>query len=265
MDWWTILGRSDNVIGILARSLRLRELGHSLNHNAGLLANPVLEQRMLDDARADLLLLSSELQAALRILIPEENREARLDGVELVADGYWTDLFASRTLLSAKRRIIVVTWRNSRVLGVELIERLLHRMTAHGNLQVDIYALSSEASDEVCENLSRMVTLASAADICREQLHHRDLAASVISRQLAAGTIPANVLGRLHYHEYKIMPFLHCVIVDDDMDPTSGASDTLARAFIHAPARSDFGKKILEQVQVVRELSTEVDLRTRTA
>lgn len=294
MSWswvsWENIGRADNLLGIiaafvtlitllrvssiaaarkeerqlLARALRLRELTNSLSQNATLLGNPT----NLEETRSDLLLLSSELHAALRILLPEDSAEVAMQDVRIVADGYWTDAFAARLALEAKRRVIVVTWRNSRILGVELLQRLITRLTTNTGLSVEIFALSSEASTEVCENLSRMLPLADPASVCSEQLHNRNLAKALIGKQIAAGTLGSQVAERFKYFEYKAMPFIHCVIADDNvywginfyMDSTAGASDLLSKAYIAGSVRSDFGRKIMEQVDVVRRLSERIDL-----
>jgi hypothetical protein len=57
---------------------------------------------------------------------------------------------------------------------------------------------------------------------------------------------------------------MHCIIADDDaywginffMNPGAGATDLLNRAYLKASCRTEFGRKVLEQIEILHNLAT---------
>lgn len=249
---------------LLSKALRLQDLNSALAADAETLDGQATP-RQQELVRSDLLMLSAELEAATRILVPSSAGESTgIPGADVIRDGYWTDAFADTVANRATRRLIIVTWRNSRALSVGQLETMFNRLAKYPRLQIEIFAVACDAADEVYEGMSRMLPLGNAALMRREQLHYRDTMVDIISERLAEGSLTLDVVQRIQYKETRIGPVLHCVVVDDEtswginffMDPGSGSTDLLDRAYVRSTTRSEFGRKVMEQVNVLRMLKS---------
>jgi hypothetical protein len=246
---------------LVSKALRLRDLNSALTADAETLdGNATPRQQEL--VKSDLLKLSAELEAATRILVPGTTDGPNLLGTDLFRDGYWTDAFASDAVQRVTRRLNVVTWRNSRVLNVGLLESVFRKLKKYPGLEIDIFAVACDASDETYESMSKMLTLGSPEIMRREQQHYRDVLVDICAQRIADGSLQQNVLDRFRYYETRMGPTMHCIVVDDDaywginffMNPGAGASELLNRAYLAANCRTEFGRKVLEQVDIIREM-----------
>ena len=248
---------------LVSKALRLRDLNSALTADATMLDGHA-SSRQQELVQADLLKLSAELEAATRILVPGSVNDPGLDGTELFRDGYWTDAFASDVVRRVTRRFYVVTWRNSRVLNVGLLEDIFRQLRKNPRLEVDVFAVACDATSETYESMSKMLTLGSPEVMRREQEHYRGVLADIVSQRVGDSSLPVSVVDRLRYYETRVGPVMHCIIADDDaywginffMNPGAGATELLNRSYIRSSCRTEFGRKVLEQIEILRELSS---------
>jgi hypothetical protein len=246
---------------LVSKALRLRDLNSALTADAEMLDGSATS-RQQELVKSDLLKLSAELEAATRILVPGTTADPHLGGIDIVRDGYWTDAFASDVVRHVTRRLQVVTWRNSRVLNVGLLEEIFRQLRKNARLEVDIFAVACDANDETYESMSKMLTLGSPEVMRREQQHYRGVLTDVVSQKLSDGSLSPDLIGRFHYYETRVGPVMHCIIADDDaywginffMNPSAGATEFLNRTYLKASCRAEFGRKVLEQTEILRTL-----------
>jgi len=248
---------------LVSKALRLRDLNSSLTADAETLdgnASP----RQQEVVKSDLLKLSAELEAATRILVPGTTDGPDLAGAEMFRDGYWTDSFATEVVKRVTRCLYVVTWRNSRVLSVGLLEDCFRQLQKHPRLEIEVYAVACDANNETYESMSKMLTLGSPEIMRREQQHYRDVLSDIISQRVADGSLTSELVGRFRYYETRVGPVMHCVIADDEaywginffMNPGIGATELLNRAYLKSDLRSEFGRKTFEQIDILRTMSS---------
>jgi hypothetical protein len=248
---------------LVSKALRLRDLNSALTADAGVLDGNA-SSRQQEVVQADLLKLSAELDAATRILVPGSSNDPSLVDTEIIRDGYWTDAFASEVAKRVTRRLYVVTWRNSRVLNVGLLEDIFRQLRKNPRLEVDVFAVACDATGETYESMSKMLTLGSPEVMRREQLHYRGVLADVVSQRIGEGSLPLPLIDRFRYYETRVGPVMHCIVADDDaywginffMNPGAGATEFLNRAYLRSSCRTEFGRKVVEQVEILRELPT---------
>lgn len=248
---------------LVSKALRLRDLNSSLTADAETLDGSA-SPRQQELVKSDLLQLSAELEAATRILVPGSTDGPGLTGAQLYRDGYWTDAFASDVVKRVARRLCIVTWRNSRVLNVGLLEEIFRQLKKHPRLLVEVFAVDCDANDETYMSMSKMLTLGSPDVMRREQRHYRDVLTDICRERVADGSLQPDVVDRFRYFETRVGPVMHCIVADDDaywginffMNPGSGASELLNRAYITSNCRSEFGRKILEQVDIMRHMDS---------
>jgi hypothetical protein len=162
--------------------------------------------RQQELVKSDLLKLSAELEAATRILVPGTTNDPNLIGTEIVRDGYWTDAFASEVVKRVTRRLQVVTWRNSRVLNVGLLEEIFRQLRKNTRLEVDIFAVACDANDETYESMSKMLTLGSLEVMRREQEHYRGVLADIVSQRVTEGSLLLRLLRALTIMKHGSAP-----------------------------------------------------------
>jgi hypothetical protein len=248
---------------LVSKALRLRDLNSSLTADAATLDGSA-SPRQQELVKSDLLKLSAELEAATRILVPGTTDGPDLSGAQLLRDGYWTDSFAADVVERINRALYVVTWRNSRVLNVGLLEGIFRQLQKHPRLEVQIYAVACDAGDETYDSMSKMLTLGSPSIMRREQQHYRDVLDDIIRQREGDGSLQRGVIDRLHYYETRVGPVMHCIVADDDaywginffMNPGIGATEFLNRAYLKSDLRSEFGRKIIEQIEILRSMSS---------
>lgn len=244
---------------LVSKALRLRDLNSSLTADAETLDGSATP-RQQELVKSDLLKLSAELEAATRILVPGTTDGPTINGTDLYRDGYWTDAFASDVVKRVSRHLYVVTWRNSRVLNVGLLEEIFRQLKKHPRLVVDVFAVACDANDETYESMSKMLTLGSPDLMRREQQHYRDVLVDICRQRIADGSLQPDVVDRFRYFETRVGPVMHCIVADDDaywginffMNPGAGATELLNRAYIGSNCRTEFGRKVVEQVDIMR-------------
>ncbi|NGM14202.1 hypothetical protein [Verrucosispora sioxanthis] len=252
---------------LLSKALRLQDLNSALAADAETL-DGTATPRQQEIVKADLLRLSAELDAATRILVPEVSADEGIPGAQLLRDGYWTDAFADDAIRRVSRRLYIVTWRNSRALAVGFLEAAFRQLQRHASLEVHVLAVACDAEEQTYQSMSKMLTLGNSVVMRREQQHYRDVMVEVVQERLRDGSLKPDVACRFKYYETRIGPVLHCIIADDEafwginffMDPGAGATELLNRAYLRSSTRTEFGRKVLEQVEILRNIPSTTQL-----
>jgi hypothetical protein len=251
---------------VLARSLRIRELLDNLRITEGYLANKQAVD--LENVHLSLARLNTELETSLRILIPEIPTEEVLSNVQVIPNDYWTDMFASSVIAKTKKNLIIVVWRCTRIFREEMLQKFIDSLVENPKLEIKLFYVSPLAPDYVFDTLEVMLTLGNASEIKEQQQLTKKFAISTIKHYTTAKKIEKLVLNRLYFFEYKVIPNLHCVIADEEVDwginffmePNIGATKVLSNAYLKSTISTSFGVKILEQIKILESLSEHIVL-----
>jgi hypothetical protein len=249
-----------------ARALKLRELTGIVRADAEILSGDLTPIER-DKVRADLIQVSTEVDAASRLLLPDRETGV-LEGVAILESGYWEDQFAEERVKESTRRLDIVTWRNSRILSVGLLESIIDQLARYPGLVVRIFAISRACPETVYQDMCKMLNLGSPAGMRSEQVHHLGTAIDILAERLQSGVLTHELIRRLHYFEISSATFLHCVVTDDKcywginffMNQAIGATPVLGRSYARAAANSVFGRKVAEQVAVLAGLPQTVEI-----
>lgn len=255
-----VLTQAYNLRGILAK-LRLAESSLKLKKKRATASE-------LAEVSHSLTELNSELQTALRIMSPLELDVARLTDVEIIKEGYWSDIFALDAIKSAKSRLIIFTWRCTRCFQEQAIPMYVDALVQNPELEIELFVVSRTAKPEVYQYLDKMLLTGNASSMQNQQTQALEFAISNIQSYAVAKGVDQQVLSRIKIYEYDWPPTHHFVIVDDEvnwgvnffMDVPSGASTSMDTAYLRAKANSEFGRKVFEQVSIFRRFPNVVQV-----